>query len=94
MMNRTHGEDLELEDWDRRSDAMLGVAGGLAAVTVVVAVLTRWDDEDEAEDDEGATDAPSDDVPDDEVAGATGALPDASVIPTRGGAVLTVGWRR
>jgi hypothetical protein len=66
---------------------MMGLAGGLAIGTLVVGLLTDWDGEDEP----GADAAEGDG---DGAAGATGAAPEANVLPQRGGAVLLLGWRR
>ena len=81
---RTEAERRDARAWSRRADIMMGVAGGLAVGTLVVGLLTDWDGEDdEGEGGDGDGDA-----------GATGPAPEADVLPTRGGAVLMLGWRR
>ena len=47
--------------------------------------VTDWDGDDDASDGDGDGDG---------AAGATGATPEANVLPQRGGAVLLLGWRR
>ncbi|MCA9575367.1 MAG: PEGA domain-containing protein [Myxococcales bacterium] len=82
---RSDTDRREARAWARRSDVMMGVAGGLAVGTLVIGLLTDWDGDDDASDGDGDGDG---------AAGATGATPEANVLPQRGGAVLLLGWRR
>ena len=89
MPNRTAAERDAARDAGTRADVMLGVTGGLAVTTLVIGLLTDWDDDDD--DDDGGSD--ESEGPEDP-AGATGPAPEANVIPQEGGAVLLLGWRR
>ncbi|MCB9628926.1 MAG: PEGA domain-containing protein [Sandaracinaceae bacterium] len=86
---RSDTERREARAWGRRADVMMGLAGGLAIGTLVVGLLTDWDGEDEP-----ASGAAEGDGDGDGAAGATGATPEANVLPQRGGALLLLGWRR
>lgn len=66
-------------EWQRRSDILLGVTGALAVGTVVIGIVTNWN-EDEEEGAEGGGDA----VP--------AALPEASVDVSPTGASLNLRW--
>jgi tetratricopeptide (TPR) repeat protein len=76
-IDRNPADRAAAREWQRRSDIMLGVTGGLAVGAVLVGVFTRWHEDDEE-------DAPTDDVP--------AALPAASVEVSPSGAALQLRW--
>jgi tetratricopeptide (TPR) repeat protein len=56
-LDRTNLERTRAREIARTSNVMLGMAGGLAAVTTVIGVFTEWGDDDDDEDDEDAAPA-------------------------------------
>ncbi len=87
MPGRTNFDRDDAHQYASRSNIALGVTGGLAATTLVIGLLTQW--QDDADDDE--------EEPGGERDGDAAARPPrlmAAVTPLRGGAMLSARWTR
>jgi hypothetical protein len=77
--DRNPADRAAAREWQRRSDILLGVTGGLAVGAVIVGIVTNWKGDEEEEGEDAPADVPA-------------ALPEANVEISPTGAALQLRW--